>query len=57
MPRQKNRRGRPSKLVMPERIDGVTPEQVADVVMKAKPKEVWRYEEEYKRKHGVPPPK
>ena len=56
MPRQKKPRGRPPKLVMPQRIDGVTPEQVADVVMKAKPKEVWRYEQEYKREHGVPPP-
>ena len=52
---QKKRRGRPPKLVMPTRLDGVTPEQVADTVMKAKPKEVWRYEEEYKRKHGTLP--
>ena len=55
MPRPKKRRGRPPKLVMPTRLDGVTPEQVADVVMKAKPKEVWRYEEEYKQKHGTLP--
>ncbi len=54
MPRQKKQRGRPSKLVMPERINA-TPEQVADVVMKARPKEVWRYEEEYKRKYGTLP--
>ena len=55
MPQAKKRRGRPPKLVMPKPIDGVTPEQVADVVMKAKPKEVWRYEEEYKREHGTVP--
>ena len=55
MLRQRKLRGRPAKLVMPERIDGVTPEEVADVVLKAKPKEVWRYEEEYKRKHGTLP--
>ena len=55
MSRQKKRRGRPPKLVMPTRIDGVPPEQVADVVMKAKPKEIWHYEEEYKRKHGMLP--
>ena len=33
MPRPKKRRGRPPKLVMPTRLDGVTPEQVADMVM------------------------
>ena len=55
MPRQKKPRGRPSKLVMPTRIDGVTPEQVAETVLKAKPKKVWRYEEGYKRKHGTLP--
>lgn len=57
MSRQKKRRGRPSKLAMPTRLDGVTPEQVAETVLKAKPKEVWLYEQEYERQHGVPPPK
>ena len=56
MSRQKKRRGRPPKLVMPPPIEGVTPEQVAEVVLKAPPKKVWRYEQEYERKHGVPPP-
>ena len=51
----KKKRGRPSKLMMPKPIDGVTPEQVADVVLKAKPKKVWQFEEEYKRKHGKLP--
>ena len=55
MPRKKKPRGRPPKLVMPERIDGVTPEQVADVVLRAKLKKVWRFEEEYKRQHGKLP--
>ena len=41
----KKSRGRPLKYPMPERIDA-TPEEVAEVVLKAKPKKVWRYEEE-----------
>ena len=55
MPRKKKVKGRPSKLQMPGRIDGVTPEQVAEVVLRVKPKKVWRFEEEYKRKHGKLP--
>ena len=57
MPRAKKRRGRKPKLVMPPKLDGVTPEQVADVVLRAKPKQVWRYEQEYIQKHGVAPRK
>ena len=45
MPRKKKPRGRPPKYIMPERIDA-SPETIAEVVLRAKPKEVWRYEEE-----------
>ena len=38
-------RGRPPKYPMPERIDASS-EQIAEVVLLAKPKETWRYEEE-----------
>ena len=43
--RQKKPLGRPPKHPMPERIDA-SPEEIAEVVLKAKPKETWRYEEE-----------
>ena len=43
--RQKKPLGRPPKYPMPERIDA-SPEEIAEVVLKAKPKETWRYEEE-----------
>ncbi len=52
--KKKLRRGRPPKLTMPKRIDA-TPEEVAEVVLQAKPKETWRFEEEYLRKHGTLP--
>ena len=42
---KKGKRGRPVKRKMPERIDA-SPETIAEVVLKAKPKEVWRYEQE-----------
>ena len=45
MPKQKKPRGRPPKYPMPERIDA-SPEEIAEVVLRAKPKETWRYEEE-----------
>ena len=54
MPRPKKARGRPPKLVMPEPIEADA-DLVAEVVLRAKPKEVWRFEEEYKRKHGTLP--
>ena len=54
MPRQKKPRGRPSKLQMPEPIKADA-DTVAEVVLKAKPKKVWQFEEEYKRKHGKLP--
>ena len=38
-------RGRPPKYPMPERIDA-SPEEIAEVVLRAKPKQDWRYEEE-----------
>ena len=43
MPRPKKPRGRPPKYPMPETLDVDT---LAEVVLKAKPKEVWRYEQE-----------
>ena len=45
MARPKKPRGRPVKYPMPERIDA-SPEEIADVVLRAKPKQVWKYEEE-----------
>ena len=41
---KKNPRGRPPKS-MPEPLD-VDMDTLAEVVLKAKPKEVWRYEQE-----------
>ncbi len=38
----KKKRGRPPTRTMPERIDA-TPEEIADVVMRAPPKTKWRY--------------
>ena len=45
MPRKKKPRGRPVKYQLPDPIDA-TPEEVARIVLKAKPKETWRFEEE-----------
>ena len=45
MPRPKKPKGRPPKYPMPERIDA-SPEKIAEVVLRAKPKKVWRYEQE-----------
>ena len=47
--KRKKKRGRPPVLTMPEPIDA-SPEEVARVVLQAKPKTVWRFEEEAKRK-------
>ena len=55
MPRPKKPRGRPSKLQMPERIDA-SPETIAEVVLRAKPKKVWRYEQEAQRTRQPKPP-
>ena len=41
------KRGRPAKYKPPERIDA-SPEEIAEVVLRAKPKKVWRFEEEAK---------
>ena len=55
MSKTKNkRRGRPPKYEMPERIDA-PPEEIAEVVLKAKPKETWRYEEKTGRKRTKKP--
>ena len=43
----KRGRGRPPKFVMPERIDA-SPEEIADVVMRAKPPKEWQYLKRYK---------
>ena len=48
MAKQKEARGRPVKYPLPEPIDA-TPEQVARVVLQAKPKKHWRFEEEAER--------
>ena len=48
MPKTKKQRGRPVKYPRPERIDA-SPEEIAEVVLRAKPKKVWRFEEERKR--------
>lgn len=37
--------GRPVEKAYPDRIDA-SPERIADVVLGAKPKKVWRYEQE-----------
>ena len=54
MPREPKRpRGRPVKYPMPEKIDA-PPEEIADVVLRAKPKEVWRFEKEAGRSRRTP---
>ena len=45
MTEPKRGRGRPPKYPMPERIDA-SPEEIAETVLRAKPKKVWRYEKE-----------
>lgn len=45
MASKRKQRGRPPVLRMPEPIDA-SPEEIADVVLRAKPKKVWRFEEE-----------
>ena len=44
MPKTKKQRGRPVKYPRPERIDA-SPEEIAEVVLRAKPRKVWRFEE------------
>lgn len=44
MLKPKKQRGRPPR-PMPERIDA-SPEEIAEVVLRAKPKDDWRYQEE-----------
>ena len=41
--------GHPSTRTMPEQIDA-TPEEIAEVVLRAKPKKSWRFEEEANKK-------
>ena len=42
-------RGRPPTRTMPEQIDA-PPETIAEVVLRAKPKKNWRFEEEAKKR-------
>lgn len=56
MPRPKKERGRPDKYPHPEPIDA-SPETIAEVVLRAKPKEMWRYEQEFNRPRRRPQPK
>ena len=49
MPRKKKARGRPVKYTMPAPIDNATPEEVAKMVLQAKPPMRWRYMEEAER--------
>ena len=51
MPRTKKPRGRPVENPRPERIDA-SPEEIAEVVLRAKPKQTWRFEEEREEKRG-----
>ena len=46
MPKQKKARGRPSKLEMPEPILDASPEEIAEIVLQARPPFRWRYMEE-----------
>ena len=48
MARPKKRMGRPPKYKMPERIDA-SPERIAEVVLRAKPKKDWKYEKKQPR--------
>ncbi len=52
MPKVKKQRGRPVKYPRPERIDA-SPEEIAEVVLRAKPKKVWRFEERRKGETGT----
>ena len=45
MSTKRKRRGRPPVLKMPEPINA-SPEEIAEVVLRAKPKKAWRFEEE-----------
>jgi hypothetical protein len=49
MPEEKKQRGRPVKRTMPEQIDA-SPEEIAEVVLRAKPKKFWRFEEDSNKK-------
>ena len=46
MAKKEKRRGRPSKLEMPEPILDASPEEIAEMVLKAKPPMRWKYMEE-----------
>ena len=48
MPRRKKPMGRPPKYTMPEKIKA-SPEEIADVVLRAKLKKDWDYEKKQPR--------
>ena len=48
MPRPKKPMGRPPKYTMPGKIKA-SPEEIADVVLRAKPKKDWDYEKKQPR--------
>ena len=45
MPKPKKPRGRPPKYELPEPLD-MAPEELARIVLQAKPKTEWRFEQE-----------
>lgn len=49
MAKKEKRLGRPPKFEMPEPIEGFSPEEIADIVLKARPPRRWRYMEEAER--------
>ena len=51
MPRTKKKRGRPVEHPRAERIDAF-PEEIAEVVLRAGPKQTWRFEQETKSRQA-----
>ena len=46
MAKKEKRLGRPPKFEMPEPIEGFSPEEIAEMVLQAKPPMRWKYMEE-----------
>ncbi len=40
---QKKERGRPSRPMPEVKVSSITPEDLADIIVRAKPKKTWRY--------------
>ena len=49
MPRAKKPRGRPVKHPRPQMIDA-SPEEISEAVLRAKPRKMWRFEQEAENK-------